>query len=647
VSLSLSPTSDPAPQGKLSWLPTREDTFLILESSGEAIFVTDPEGRILSLNPVAQQLVGRHQDVIGSVFHELVGCLSSKEESHRECPLEHTVRTGEVTMVSSHQWVRADGTGIEIAATFWPRSQGMGPVGAIVVCRDLTAEREAERDVQRVARLAEDAPNPIVEFNEDGIMLYANTAMVELLNRGTSIQGRVEAVFPPNLSDVLKHCLESQQPTVRLEHHVEDCVLAWSFFPLGELKQVRAYGSDITADVELRRAKETAEESARAKAIFLATMSHELRTPMNGVLGCTQLLQDTALTDPQRQLLETMHRSAESLLVLVNDILDFSKIEAGKMSLEVADVELHPLIADVVTLTSEAAKKKGLLVQVQLAPDIPAVLRGDPVRLRQILFNLVGNAVKFTERGVIHVSVKTVPCNQNDSDAIVLQWTVKDTGIGITAEQQARLFGAYSQAEVSTARKYGGTGLGLMICCQLVELMGGAMMVESVPGKGSSFTYFTSLLPAIQRTTSAHPVKPSIASMADRTTPLRILVVDDNEINQVVACKFLQKLGCQVEVARNGREAVDSIARATYDAVLMDCEMPEMNGYEATQEIRRQEQDTTRHLPIMALTGHASSEDEQKCRQAGMDDVVTKPMTLPILREKLERLFAQPDTRHR
>ncbi len=631
----------------LSWLPTREDTVLILESSGEAMFVTDRDGRILSLNPVAQQLVGRHQDVIGSVFHELGGCLFSKGEIHHGCPLEHTVRTGEVTMVSSLPWIRADGTGSEIAVTFWPRCQGMERVGAIVVCRDLTAEREAERDIQRVARLAEDAPNPIVEFDEDSNMLYANSAMVELLNHGTSIQGQVEAVFPPNLSDVLKHCLESQQPTVRLEHHVEDCVLAWSFFPLGELKQVRAYGIDITADVELRRAKDAAEESARAKAIFLATMSHELRTPMNGVLGCTQLLQDTALTDPQRQLLETMHRSAESLLVLVNDILDFSKIEAGKMTLEVADVEIRPLIADVITLTSEAAKKKGLLVQVQLAPDIPAELRGDSIRLRQILFNLVGNAIKFTEQGGIHVSVKTVPCNQNDSDAIVLQWTVKDTGIGITADQQARLFGAYSQAEVSTARRYGGTGLGLMICCQLVELMGGAMMVESVPGKGSSFTYFTNLLPAIQRTASTQAVKPSIASMADRTTPFRILVVDDNEINQVVACKFLQKLGCQVEVARNGREAVDSIAHATYDAVLMDCEMPEMNGYEATHEIRRQEQNTTTHLPIIALTGHASSEDEQKCREAGMDDVVTKPITFPTLRAKIERLLAQPDARHR
>ena len=647
MSQSLSPTPDPAPKGSLSWLPTREDTSLIFESSGEAMFVTDRDGRILSLNRVSQRLVGPHQDVIGTMFHDLVGCLFSREGDSRGCPLVHTVRTGEVTMVSPHLWVRTDGTEIEIAATFWPRCQGLECVGAMVVCRDLTVEREAERDLQRVARLAEDAPNPIAEFDGDGSMLYANSAMVRLLNRGTSIQGRMKAVFPPNLSDVLNGCRKSQQPTLLLEHHVEDCVLAWSFFPLGDSKQVRAYGTDISADVKLRRAKEAAEESARAKAIFLATMSHELRTPMNGVLGCTQLLQDTSLTDPQRQLLETMHRSAESLLVLVNDILDFSKIEAGKMSLEVADVEIRPLIDDVITLTSEMAKKKGLTVQVQLASDIPAVLRGDPVRLRQVLFNLVGNAVKFTEQGGVHVSVKTVPCNQKNSDAIVLYWMVKDTGIGITPDQQARLFGAYAQAEASTARRFGGTGLGLMICCQLVELMGGAMMVESKPGEGSSFSYTTSLLPAIQRETSAHADKVSIASIADRTTPLRILVVDDNEINQVVACKFLQKLGCQVEVARNGREAVDSIARATYDAVLMDCEMPEMNGYEATQEIRRQEHTTTRHLPIIALTGHASSEDEQKCRQAGMDDVVTKPMTLPTLRGKLEHLLARPDFRHR
>src|ERR1051325_3076431 len=220
MSQSLSPTPDPAPKGSLSWLPTREDTSLIFESAGEAMFVTDRDGRILSLNRVAQWLVGPHQDVIGTMFHDLVGCLFSREGDSRGCPLVHTVRTGEVTMVSPHLWNRTDGTEIEIAATFWPRCQGLECVGAVVVCRDLTVEREAERDLQRVARLAEDAPNPIAEFDGDGNMLYANSAMVELLNYGTSIQGRVEAVFPPNLSGVLKECLEAQQSIVRLEHRV-------------------------------------------------------------------------------------------------------------------------------------------------------------------------------------------------------------------------------------------------------------------------------------------------------------------------------------------------------------------------------------------------------------------------------------------
>jgi len=235
--------------------------------------------------------------------------------------------------------------------------------------------------------------------------------------------------------------------------------------------------------VALRRAKEVAEESARAKGIFLATMSHELRTPMNGVLGCTQLLQDTSLTDAQRQLLQTMHRSAEALLVLVNDILDFSKIEAGKMSLEAADVHLRSLIDDVLTLVSELAKKKALELTVDVAPDVPESLRGDPVRLRQILLNLVGNAIKFTKSGRVAVSVTLQQTPSHLSDSILLGWQIADTGIGMTDEQQAGLFQAYSQAEASTARKFGGTGLGLMICRQLVELMGGKSPSKARPGR--------------------------------------------------------------------------------------------------------------------------------------------------------------------
>ncbi len=639
MSAQSQPESNTRGPGQMSWLPTREDTFLLMESSGDAVFVTDRSGRILSVNPMAQQLVGRTRDVMGQSFQELMDCRLPDLNGAGGSPFQQMMRTGEVTMVSSHQWTRADGSRLELSTTFWPRVQLAERVGAVIVTRDLTAAMEVQRDVQRVARLAEDSPNPIVEFDGAGGMLYANTAMVELLTACGALERGIEAMLPLNLEAILKECLRTRSATCRIEHAIADRVLAWSFFPLGELDQIRAYGLDVTADVALRRAKEVAEESARAKGIFLATMSHELRTPMNGVLGCTQLLQDTTLTDAQRQLLQTMHRSAEALLALVNDILDFSKIEAGKMSLETADVHLRSLVEDVVTLVSELAKKKALELTVDVAPDVPESLRGDPVRLRQILFNLVGNAIKFTERGRVAVSVTLQPSPAHLPDSILLGWSIADTGIGMTGEQQARLFQAYSQAETSTARKFGGTGLGLMICRQLVELMGGEIAVESRAGQGTTFRYTTLVLPAIQREQAESAVTGVSKPEARASGPKRILVADDNEINQVVACKFLQKLGFEVEVARNGPEAVEAASRTPYDAILMDCEMPEMDGYDATRAIRQRETGQDRHIPVIALTGHASAEDERVCVDAGMDAVLTKPVTLPALRGILDRIL--------
>lgn len=633
------PESNTRGPGQMSWLPTREDTFLLMESSGDAVFVTDQSGRILSLNPMAQQLVGRTRDAIGQPFQELMDCRLPDPNGVGGSPFQHMMKTGEVTMVPSYQWTREDGTRLELSTTFWPRVQLAERVGAVIVTRDLTSAMEVQRDVQRVARLAEDSPNPIVEFDGAGGMLYANTAMVELLTVCGALERGIEAMLPPNLEGILKDCLRTRSGTSRIEHVIADRILAWSFFPLGDLDQIRAYGLDVTADVALRRAKEVAEESARAKGIFLATMSHELRTPMNGVLGCTQLLQDTSLTDAQRQLLQTMHRSAEALLVLVNDILDFSKIEAGKMSLEAADVHLRSLIDDVLTLVSELAKKKALELTVDVAPDVPDNLRGDPVRLRQILFNLVGNAIKFTESGRVAVSVTLQQAPSHLPESILLGWRITDTGIGMTEEQQTRLFQAYSQAEASTARKFGGTGLGLMICRQLVELMGGEIAVESQAGKGATFRYTTLVLPTIQRE-QVQPVVTTASKPASKSGSLkRILVADDNEINQMVACKFLQKLGFEVEIARNGREAVEAASRTSYDAILMDCEMPEMDGYDATRAIRQRETGQNRHIPVIALTGHASVDDERVCVDAGMDAVLTKPVTLPALRGTLDRIL--------
>jgi signal transduction histidine kinase/ActR/RegA family two-component response regulator len=504
---------------------------------------------------------------------------------------------------------------------------------------------EIQRDVQRAARLAEDAPNPIVEFDATGAMLYANTGMLNVMAQCGLLEAGIEVMFPAVLPAMLQECLTTNSALMRVEHVVADRVIAWSLFPLEELKLVRAYGLDITSDVALRRAKEAAEESTRAKGIFLATMSHELRTPMNGVLGCTQLLKDTSLTDQQRELIETMHRSADALLTLVNDILDFSKIEAGKMSLEVANVNLRALVGDVTTLAEGLAAQKGLTISQKIDADVPEEFRGDPIRLRQILFNLVGNAIKFTKQGGVTIAISSLTRDVTDeSGVVVLQWSVQDTGIGLTPEQQANLFKAYAQAEASTARRFGGTGLGLMICKQLVELMGGTITVNSVSGQGSTFAYTTNLLPAIHREITASSSGTDQRNARDQVGPLRVLVADDNEINQVVACKFLQKLGCQVEVARTGREALEAITRTAYDVVLMDCEMPDMDGYEAAREIRLREDGTLNHLPIMALTGHTSDEEAQKCFQAGMDRVVTKPVTLPVLRTNLQELLRHTDS---
>jgi PAS domain S-box-containing protein len=628
---------EPPASAQVVWLPTRDDAQLLLESSGECTFITDRDGRILALNPMAQQLVGRTRDVVGQGFHELMGCRTTGPGEASACPHQQMIQTGEVAMLVSQHWRRGDGNAFELSISFWPRLQAGERVGGVVVCRDQTAAIEAQRDVQRVARLAEDAPNPIVEFDAAGAMLYANNAMVELMAQCGALQQGFEAVFPPNLPDILQECLRTRTPGCRVEHPVANVVMAWSFFPVGDLQLVRAYGNDITADVALRRAKEAAEESARAKGIFLATMSHELRTPMNGVLGCTQLLQDTSLTETQRQLIQSMHRSADALLVLVNDILDFSKIEAGKMTLETADVQFHALIDDVVTLVSELARKKGLALTIQVASEVPNILRGDPVRLRQILFNLVGNGIKFTESGRVDVRVERRPSPAHLPETVLLEWSVADTGIGMTEEQQSRLFQAYSQAEASTARRFGGTGLGLMICRQLVELMGGEIIVRSALGKGTTFTYTTLLMPASEQ--SPLPGREAEGAPAGTTAPdhRRVLVADDNEVNQLVASKFLQKLGYQVEVVQNGREAVEALARATYDAVLMDCDMPDMDGYQATRAIRTREAEGQTRIPIIALTGHATDEDERICKQAGMDAVVTKPVTLPVLRATLDR----------
>jgi two-component system, sensor histidine kinase len=390
----------------------------------------------------------------------------------------------------------------------------------------------------------------------------------------------------------------------------------------------------LAANIEsMRVARDQADSANRAKSQFLANMSHEVRTPLNGVLGTTELLIESGLTPSQRRLADLARSSGESLLAIVDDILDFSRIEAGRLELEQVNFELRETVESVIELLSERARAKNLALRAVVAPEAPVVVRGDPGRLRQILINLVGNAVKFTPQGEVVLRVLVAG---SSGPSALLDFEVRDTGIGIAPEARSRIFDAFAQADGSTTRRYGGTGLGLAICKQLVGLMGGDLTVESVLGVGSTFRFQASFGIEAPLALTAASAK---AHLGGRTEMFdgRVLLVEDGEVNMAVAEGMLQVLGVRVDLAADGVEALKALSNATYDLVLMDCMMPGMDGYEATAELRRREAGSGRRTPVAALTANAMSGDRERCEAAGMDDYLSKPFRAEELRQLLAR----------
>lgn len=382
---------------------------------------------------------------------------------------------------------------------------------------------------------------------------------------------------------------------------------------------------------ELRSARDSALRFAKLKADFAATVSHEIRTPLNGVIGTLDMLKNGKMNAEQTKLLGLAWDSSQYLLELINNILDFSRLEAGRMEVDASDFALRPLVDGVIAMFANGATGKGLSLDAVLAPDVPPVLCGDPARLRQVLINLLGNALKFTERGSISVRVKRSP------DGEQLRFEVSDTGIGIPPGQQGSIFDSFTQADTSTTRRYGGSGLGLAISKQIVTLLDGEIGVLSAPGEGSTFWFTTpcrpgALIPAARPTAGENRIN----------CDARILIAEDNATNQAVAAGMLRLLGCSSGIARNGIEAINCWREKDWDLILMDCAMPEMDGYQATAAIRSLEASSGRHTPIIAMTANTLATDIERCKRAGMDGHLPKPLTLEALSGHIKRWLQWP-----
>ena len=616
----------------------------LVETQNSLILRMDTEGRLTFVNEAFCRFMGRSRgELIGGLFHPFV---YYEDLDRTKQSLEELSSSGEKSVVTEQRicaksyvaWVRWEATSV---------FDESGQVAEIqIVGQDVTESRRVQDALQesekRLRFLFEEIPHIAVQgYNSDHEIIFWNRASERLYNypREDALGKKIEDLLaPPGQRETIAEAIDTWVETGRLlpseemmKRRSDDKLVSvyssrlatWNKHGEREMYVIDIDLSEIKrASEELVKAKEHAERASRAKSEFLANMSHEIRTPMNGVMGMTSLLLDTSLDAEQNDLVQTMMESTQELLTIIDELLDISRIEAGEVRLQMEPFSPRESIEKVINLFSERALKKDISLSVAVCPDVPQKMMGDAGRIRQVLINLVGNALKFTHGG--HVQIRARVEKIDNGWNMLLD--VKDTGVGMTPELQERVFDKFTQGDTSSTREHGGAGLGLAISKQLVELMGGTISVSSTLGEGTVFN-FNIILPEMEQRPEV-----SAVSVQEKSAELSadILLVEDNLVNQKVATAMIKKFGCNVTVAANGAEALKVIPDQRFDLIFMDCQMPIMDGFETTRAIRQMVGEI-RDIPIVAMTAHALKEDRQKCLDVGMDDYLAKP----VHREKL------------
>ena len=637
----------------------------IVDTALDAVIVIDAAGKIIAWNSQANITFGWSRDqVLGKRLSEII-IPHHLRQAHEQGMKRYTttgvahVLNTRIEIVALHQLGHE--FAVELAIT--PVQIG-GKQAYSAFIRDITQRKEAEEALQRseaearkLSHVASRTDNPVVISNANGNIEWVNTAFERVTGYALAeIQGQKPGgvlqgpeTDPATIAYMRDQMHNQEGFHCEVLNYHKNGTPYWveiEVQPVYDKSDTLINFIAVQKDITLRRqieenlhqAKETAEQATQAKAAFLAGMSHEIRTPLNGIIGLTSLLLNTQLSDKQRDFVETTHKSGKLLLSVVNDVLDFSALETDHVELESHPVDLPRIITETIDLLRNEANKKNLTIQYTLGSNTPRTIESDGTRLRQVLINLINNAIKFTVAGGIFITVDSKPTTGKKQQ---LHFQIKDTGIGIPVSRMDRLFKPFSQVDSSINRKYGGSGLGLAICHQIISYMGGEIWVDSIPGEGSTFHFTISVNSLNETLPSANPDQQVIfdKSLGQRN-PLRILVAEDDKVNQKVVSHMLNQLGYQADIAVNGIEALSALQEQSYDVILMDIQMPLMDGLETTQNIRNQMQLEVQPR-IIAVTANALEGDRERFLDVGMDDYISKPFFPQELATALQRSFSE------